>query len=72
MSQPADTPPSPNLMVRCPSCGVMHPYSTDNPYRPFCCARCKNVDLGAWANEEFKLAAPIVSDDDPDAPPLLQ
>ncbi len=26
-----------------------------NPYRPFCSARCKGVDLGAWASEEFKL-----------------
>eukprot|EP01034_Spumella_vulgaris_P046377 gene46377-57829_t len=24
-------------------------YSSVNPYRPFCSARCKGVDLGAWA-----------------------
>ena len=58
--------------VPCPACKGPSRFAPDNPYRPFCCARCKNVDLGAWANEEFKLAAPIVSDDDPDAPPLLQ
>ena len=57
MTQPADTPPSPNLMVRCPSCGVMHPYSTDNPYRPFCGKGCKAIDLGAWASESYGVEA---------------
>lgn len=58
--------------VACPACRGPSRFANDNPYRPFCCARCKNVDLGAWANEEFKLASPVVQDDDPDAPPLLQ
>lgn len=57
--------------VLCPACKGPSRYASDNPYRPFCCARCKNVDLGAWANEEFKLASPPVLDDDPDAPPPL-
>ena len=30
-------------------------YSQANPSRPFCSARCKGVDLGAWASEDFKL-----------------
>ncbi|PVE43053.1 DNA gyrase inhibitor YacG [Limnohabitans planktonicus] len=41
--------------VRCPACGGNSLYSSANPYRPFCSARCKGVDLGAWASEEFKL-----------------
>jgi endogenous inhibitor of DNA gyrase (YacG/DUF329 family) len=41
--------------VRCPTCGGKSLYSNANPYRPFCSARCKGVDLGAWASEEFKL-----------------
>ncbi|WP_090141651.1 DNA gyrase inhibitor YacG [Limnohabitans sp. DM1] len=41
--------------VRCPACGGKSLYSSTNPYRPFCSARCKGVDLGAWASEEFKL-----------------
>ena len=44
-------------MVRCPSCGVMHPYSTDNPYRPFCGKGCKAIDLGAWASESYRVEA---------------
>ncbi|GAB3049605.1 DNA gyrase inhibitor YacG [Acinetobacter apis] len=27
----------------------------DNPFRPFCSDRCKLIDLGAWANEEYRL-----------------
>jgi endogenous inhibitor of DNA gyrase (YacG/DUF329 family) len=41
--------------VRCPACAGQSLYSPANPYRPFCSARCKGVDLGAWASEEFKL-----------------
>ena len=33
----------------------MHTYSTDNPYRPVCCKRCKAIDLGAWASESNRL-----------------
>lgn len=41
--------------VRCPACAGLSLYSPANPYRPFCSARCKGVDLGAWASESFKL-----------------
>jgi endogenous inhibitor of DNA gyrase (YacG/DUF329 family) len=26
-----------------------------NAWRPFCSQRCKNIDLGAWAAEEFRM-----------------
>jgi uncharacterized protein len=45
------------LMVRCPSCGVAHAYSTENPYRPFCSKGCKAIDLGAWASESYRVEA---------------
>ncbi len=57
--------------VRCPACAGKSLYSAANPYRPFCSARCKGVDLGAWASEEFKLP----DDTPPDEPfgdPRLQ
>jgi endogenous inhibitor of DNA gyrase (YacG/DUF329 family) len=41
--------------VRCPACAGLSLYSPSKPYRPFCSGRCKGVDLGAWASEEFKL-----------------
>ncbi len=27
----------------------------ENPWRPFCSERCKLIDLGAWASEEYKV-----------------
>ena len=41
--------------VRCPQCGGESVYAPSNPYRPFCGARCKSIDLGAWASESFRL-----------------
>lgn len=48
-------------IVRCPGCSGDSVYAVSNPYRPFCSARCKGIDFGAWASEGFRLAA--------DAPP---
>ncbi|MCU1290782.1 MAG: putative zinc-binding protein [Acidobacteria bacterium] len=42
------------LEVKCPTCGRMVVYS-GNEFRPFCSERCKLLDFGAWANEEFAL-----------------
>lgn len=28
----------------------------DNLYRPFCSERCRLVDLGKWASEEYRIA----------------
>ena len=40
--------------VKCPTCGKKTEYN-DNEFRPFCSERCKLLDFGAWANEEFAL-----------------
>lgn len=42
-------------LVRCPHCKKQIVYSTENPFRPFCCERCKLIDLGAWADESYKV-----------------
>ena len=42
-------------IVRCPACGGDSIYAPSNPYRPFCSERCKNMDLGAWASEAFRV-----------------
>jgi endogenous inhibitor of DNA gyrase (YacG/DUF329 family) len=39
----------------------------ENPNRPFCSERCRMIDLGAWANEAYRIPvsnAPI--DQDPE------
>jgi len=43
-------------LVRCPACGGDSVYAPVNPYRPFCSERCKQLDLGAWANEDFRIS----------------
>lgn len=42
--------------VKCPTCGRETEY-TGNEYRPFCSERCRLIDFGAWADEEFSLPA---------------
>lgn len=49
--------------VRCPHCGGASIYAASNPYRPFCGERCKQMDLGAWADEDFRVAATPDPDD---------
>jgi uncharacterized protein len=36
----------------CPQCGKTDTWNPNNPDRPFCSARCKLIDLGAWADEK--------------------
>lgn len=40
----------------CPRCRQPAVWQ-DNPSKPFCSERCKLIDLGAWANEDYKVAA---------------
>ena len=49
--------------VRCPQCGGESIWSADNKYRPFCCERCKLIDLGAWASEAYRV--PVQESADP-------
>ncbi|MDR1890547.1 MAG: DNA gyrase inhibitor YacG [Zoogloeaceae bacterium] len=41
--------------VLCPQCGKPSRWNSGNPWRPFCSERCKLVDLGAWANETYRV-----------------
>ena len=41
--------------IKCPTCEKEHTYNSKNPFRPFCSERCKMIDLGAWANEEYTI-----------------
>lgn len=59
--------------VRCPQCGGEALWSPDNPWRPFCSERCKQIDLGAWASNSYVIPAKAqeneAGDDFPDLPP---
>jgi endogenous inhibitor of DNA gyrase (YacG/DUF329 family) len=47
-------------IVKCPHCGKETEY-TGNEFRPFCSERCKLLDFGAWADEEFRLPSETAS-----------
>ncbi|WP_245615791.1 DNA gyrase inhibitor YacG [Andreprevotia chitinilytica] len=48
--------------VPCPTCGKPSLYSPDNLSRPFCSPRCKVNDLGAWAEERYRIPSVIPLD----------
>lgn len=41
--------------IRCPVCKKETRWD-DNPFKPFCSERCKLIDLGKWASEEYRIA----------------
>lgn len=56
-------------LVPCPTCRAPAPFGERNPWRPFCSARCRSVDLGAWASEGYRVAAEPAEDAEPPSPP---
>lgn len=50
--------------VPCPTCGQKSVFEPWNPWRPFCCERCRKIDLGAWASESYRVPGKPADDDD--------
>jgi endogenous inhibitor of DNA gyrase (YacG/DUF329 family) len=60
------TPPGrPAPTVACPTCRRPSLFAPSNPWRPFCCERCRQLDFGAWAAEDYRVAADAPPDEDP-------
>ena len=53
--------------VRCPQCGGEALWAPENKWRPFCSERCKQIDLGAWASETYRIAGQV-SDEEAGTP----
>mgnify|MGYP003672625303 CR=1 FL=1 len=51
-----------NLEVNCPTCSKTVIWIDSSSYRPFCSDRCKQIDLGAWADESY--AIPVEAKDE--------
>jgi uncharacterized protein len=47
-------------MAQCPNCGK--PRVTE--FRPFCSARCKQVDLNRWFNESYRVPTRSVDEEE--------
>jgi uncharacterized protein len=41
------------MTIKCPIC--KKPVTLGTPDFPFCSERCRDIDLGAWANEEYRI-----------------
>ncbi len=72
MGQPENPSSAGPRVVRCPACGGESIYAPSNPFRPFCSERCKNMDLGAWASEDFRVPDETPPDDLPFGDAKLQ
>lgn len=47
--------------MKCPICKKE---VEDLKYRPFCCKRCADIDLGNWFNEKYSFQAAEVDEQD--------
>ncbi len=47
--------------MKCPICKKE---LTDMKYRPFCCKRCADIDLGNWFNEKYRFEATEFNEED--------
>lgn len=54
-------------VVTCPQCGKEVVWCNDSRYRPFCSERCKLIDLGQWAAENYRV--PLTEDEADPMPP---
>ena len=45
------------ITVNCPTCQTEVVWTATSEYRPFCSDRCQKIDLGAWADESYSIAA---------------
>lgn len=50
------------MLVKCPTCGKALDWDPANKWRPFCCERCKLIDLGEWVAERHAIPGEPVAD----------
>ncbi len=48
--------------IKCPICKV-EVHWEHNPCRPFCSERCRLIDLGAWAEERYRIPGPTLEEE---------
>jgi endogenous inhibitor of DNA gyrase (YacG/DUF329 family) len=59
---------SEGIEIACPGCAGPAIFGPSNRWRPFCSERCKRIDLGAWASDQYRIAGNDDAPADPDAP----
>ena len=58
--------------MKCPLCKRKFDPAAPTAAKPFCSERCKGVDLGAWASEDFRVPDETPPDDLPFGDPKEQ
>ena len=54
--------------MKCPICRNKTEWKT-NPFRPFCSARCKMIDLDHWLSERYRITAADENEENPAVAP---
>ena len=49
--------------VTCPNCKMKFNYYSSE-FRPFCCERCKLIDLGQWLTESYAVPVQKLTEDE--------
>jgi endogenous inhibitor of DNA gyrase (YacG/DUF329 family) len=52
-------------MVPCPICNRPAAARSQNQAAPFCSPRCKQIDLGKWLDEAYRVALPEGTEEEP-------
>jgi len=47
------------VKIQCPICKRQVDTSTEGVVRPFCSARCKQIDLANWLDERYRIPEEI-------------
>ena len=61
--------PAPRI-INCPGCKRKIRYDENNPFRPFCSARCKEIDIAAWATESYRIPVAVSESGAEERPPV--
>ena len=59
-------------VVSCPICGAAVPWTAESKWKPFCSERCKLIDLGQWATEQYRVPGVEQEPEDEPGPPPQQ
>ncbi|MDH4099698.1 MAG: DNA gyrase inhibitor YacG [Nitrospirota bacterium] len=51
------------MRIKCPICKSTTTWE-ENPWRPFCSERCKLIDLGKWASEDYRVEGKPATDEE--------
>jgi endogenous inhibitor of DNA gyrase (YacG/DUF329 family) len=55
------------MKVKCPTCKKEVEFSSQNKFRPFCSERCSTLDLGAWADEKYRVPVEVQGEHEKDS-----